>query len=69
MVRSIGNQGDDQSAFDWAASISDATQRKISIREAAYQWKEYDLAAAKAAVASANLSSEARNEILMNLEN
>lgn len=69
LVSDLGYQGDSQSAFDWAASISDASQRESMIRQAVNQWKEYDLAAAKAAVAGADISNEARNRILKSLEN
>jgi hypothetical protein len=69
LVSDLGNQGDAASAFDWAASISDVSSREHMIRNAANQWKEYDLAAARAAVAAADISSEARNKILKGLEN
>jgi len=68
LVQDLGYQGDPQSAFDWAASISDASQRESMIHSAASQWKEYDLAAARAAVARADISDEARNKILKSLE-
>ena len=68
LVSDLGNQGDPESAFDWAASISDASKRESMIRNAANQWKEYDRAAARAAVAGANISTEARNKILKGLE-
>jgi hypothetical protein len=38
------------------------------IRNAANRWKEYDRAAAQAAVAGADISNEARNKILKGLE-
>jgi hypothetical protein len=69
LVSDLGNQGDPESAFDWAASISDASQRENMIRNAANQWKEYDRAAAQAAVAGAEISDEARNKILKALAN
>jgi hypothetical protein len=69
LVSDLGNQGDPESAFDWAASISDASRREDMIRNAANQWKEYDRAAAQAAVAGARISTEARNNILKGLEN
>ena len=69
MVANLGSQGDDQSAFDWAASISDASERERMLRAAAYQWQEYDPEAAKAAVSSADISSETRDEILKSLNN
>ncbi len=69
LVSDLGYQGYPESAFDWAASISDPSQRESMIRNAANQWKEYDLAAAKAAVAGADISNEARNRILKGLEN
>ncbi len=69
LVADLGQQGDPESAFDWAASISDASRRESMIRDAANQWKEYDLAATRAAVAAADLSNEARNKILKSLEN
>jgi hypothetical protein len=69
LVSDLGNQGDPESAFDWAASISDASRREDMIRNAANQWKEYDPAAAQAAVAGAQISNEARNNILKGLEN
>lgn len=69
LVSDLGNQGDLESAFDWAASISDASSRENQIRNTARRWKEYDQAAAQAAVAGANLSNEARNKILKELEN
>lgn len=69
LVQDLGQQGDPESAFDWAASVSDASQRENMIRNAANQWKEYDREAARAAVARADISTEARNRILKNLEN
>lgn len=69
LVFDLGYQGDPESAFDWAASISDDSQRESAIRQAVNQWKEYDPAAAKAAIAGANISNEARNRILKSLEN
>jgi hypothetical protein len=69
LVSDLGRQGDPESAFDWAASISDASRREDMIRNAANQWKEYDRAAAQAAVAGAQISNEARNNILKGLEN
>lgn len=69
LVSDLGNQGDPQSAFDWAASVSDASKRESMIRSAANQWKEYDLAAARAAVAGADISSEAKDKILKGLGN
>lgn len=68
LVQDLGNQGDPESAFDWAASVSDASQRESMIRNAVNQWKEYDLAAARAAVARADLSDETRSKILKSLE-
>ena len=68
LVSDLGNQGDPESAFDWAASIGDASKRESMIRDAANQWKEYDVSAARAAVAGANISTEARNNILKGLE-
>jgi hypothetical protein len=68
MVSDLGNQDDPESAFDWAASISDASQRESMIRNAANRWKDYDLAAAKAAEARADISDEARTKILKSLE-
>lgn len=69
LVSDLGNQGDSASAFDWAASISDAWQRENMIENAVNQWKEYDPAAARAAVTGANISDEARNKILESLGN
>lgn len=69
LVSDLGYQGDPESAFDWASSISDASQRESMIRNAANQWKEVDRAAAQAAVARADISDEARNKILKSLEN
>lgn len=69
LVSDLGSQGDPESAFDWAASISDASKRENMIRSVASQWKEYDRAAAQAAVAGANISSEARDTILKGLQN
>jgi hypothetical protein len=69
MVTNPSYQGDAQCAFDWAASISDTSMRETMIRIAARQWQEYDRAAARAAVASAVISSEARDDILKGLEN
>jgi hypothetical protein len=68
LISDLGNQGDPESAFDWAASISDASSRESMIRNAANRWKEYDRAAAQAAVAGADISNEARNKILKGLE-
>jgi hypothetical protein len=68
LVQDLGYQGDPESAFDWAASISDDSQRESMIRSAVNQWKEYDRAAALAAVARADISDEARNKILKSLE-
>jgi hypothetical protein len=68
LVQDLGYQGDPESAFDWAASIGDASQRESMIRNAANQWKEYDIAAARAAVARADISDEARSKILKSLE-
>ena len=67
LVYDLGNQGDPESAFDWAASVSDDSQRENLIRNAAHRWKESDLAAAQAAVAGANISSEAKDSILKGL--
>jgi hypothetical protein len=69
LVSDLGNQGDPQSAFDWAASISDVSRRESAIRTAANQWKDYDPSAARAAVNGADISSEARDKILKGLEN
>jgi hypothetical protein len=69
LVSDLGNQGDPESAFEWAASISDAATRERQIRNTVHRWKEDDRAAARAAVAGANLSSEVRNKILKELEN
>jgi hypothetical protein len=69
LVSDLGDHGDPESAFDWAASTSDATSRENMIRNAANQWKEYDRAAARAAVAGADISTEAKNKILKGLEN
>jgi hypothetical protein len=69
LVSDLGRQGDPESAFDWAASIGDASQRENQIRNTANQWKEYDRAAAKAAVAGADISNDVRNRILKDLEN
>ncbi len=69
LVQDLNNQGDPQSAFDWAASVSDASQREHMIRNAAHQWKETDIAAARAAVSRADISTEAKNRILKNLGN
>ncbi len=69
LVSDLGNQGDSQSAFDGAATVSDAPKRESLIRNAANQWKEYDRAAARAAVTGADISSEAKDKILKNLEN
>jgi hypothetical protein len=69
LVSDLGNQGDPQSAFDWAASISDTSKRDNAIRSAANQWKQYDRGAARAAVTGADISSEARDKILKGLEN
>ena len=69
LVSDLGSHGDPESAFDWAASISDASARESAIRNAANQWKEYDRTAARAAVAGADISTEARNKILKSLEN
>jgi hypothetical protein len=68
LVSDLGYQGDPESAFDWAASIGDASKRESSVRNAANQWKDYDVAAARAAVAGADISQEARNNILKGLE-
>ncbi|MEY3894894.1 MAG: hypothetical protein RLZZ214_413, partial [Verrucomicrobiota bacterium] len=51
LVSDLGDHGDPESAFDWAASITDTSSRESLIRTAANQWKEYDRAAARAAVA------------------
>jgi hypothetical protein len=69
LVSDLGDQGDPESAFDWATSISDASKRESMIRNAANQWKEYDRAAAQAAVNSANISNEAKTDILKGLNN
>ncbi|QTN31781.1 hypothetical protein HZ994_05385 [Akkermansiaceae bacterium] len=69
LVSDLGQQGDPESAFDWATSISEASSRESMIRNAVSQWKEYDPAAARAAVAAADISNEARKNILNGLEN
>ena len=69
LVSDLGHQGDPESAFDWATSISDSSTRESMIRNAANQWKEYDRAAAQAAVNSANISNEAKTDILKELNN
>lgn len=69
LVSDLNQQADPASAFDWAASISDASRRESMIRNAANQWKEYDRAAAQAAVAGADISNEARNNILKGFDN
>ena len=69
LVQDLNSQGDPESAFDWAASVSNASLRENMIRDAAHQWKETDLAAARAAVSRADISTEAKNRILKNLGN
>lgn len=69
LVSDLGQQGDPESAFDWATSISDASKRESMIRNVANQWKEYDREAARAAVAGADISSEAKTKIIKGLEN
>ncbi|HSP43555.1 MAG TPA: hypothetical protein VLO11_11835 [Luteolibacter sp.] len=69
LVSDLRQQGDPESAFDWAASIRDVSRRESMIRDAANEWKEYDLAAARAAVAAADLGNEAMNKIIKRLEN
>ena len=69
LVSDLGYQGDPESAFDWAATVSDVSKRESLIRNAANQWKQYDPGAARAAVAGADISTEARNKILKGLEN
>ena len=62
-------RSDPESAFAWAASVSDASRRENMIRNAANQWKDYDPAAARKAVAGADISENARASILKGLEN
>ncbi len=69
LVSDLGSQGDSQSSFDWAGTVSDPSKRESLIRNAANQWKEYDRAAARAAVAGSDISSEAKDKILKGLEN
>jgi cytochrome c553 len=69
LVSDLRNQGDPESAFDWAASVSDASKRENMIRTAANQWKDYDPAAARAAVTGADISKETKTSILKSLGN
>ncbi len=68
LVSDLGYQGDSESAFDWAASISDQAKREGAIRNAVNRWKESDPAAARAAVAAADISPAAREKILKSLQ-
>ncbi|MGL5017645.1 MAG: hypothetical protein ACRDBP_05900, partial [Luteolibacter sp.] len=68
IVADLGYQGDSASAFDWAASIGDQTKREGAIRNAVNRWKESDPAAARAAVAAADISPAAREKIFKSLQ-
>jgi hypothetical protein len=66
LVYQLGDR-DPESAFEWAASISDEKRRESMIQNTVNRWKQDDPAAARAAVSSADLGTEARARILKNL--
>lgn len=68
LVDDLRQQDDFESAFDWAATVGEASKRESLIRNAANHWQQDDPAAARAAVSRANISDKAKASILESLK-
>lgn len=69
LISDLHGQDDHESAFDWANTISNASQREDAIRDSAQRINNEDPAAARAAISRANLSANAKAEILKSIQN
>ncbi len=67
LVKQI-RETDPTTAFSWAASISDESQRLNQLRQTLSSWRESDLAAARAAFDSADLTDKERQSLAKELE-
>lgn len=67
LVNQVRNT-DPDTAFSWAASISDENQRMNQLRQTLQSWRGSDLQAARAAFDAANLSSKERESLAKELE-